>query len=89
MGVADSDKRNVVDMGIFFLTKLDMKASNIFPSGMSKAVCVDFTCKGRECIQDNCNFVHPRKVNDLKKETIGAISKHFHKKKVGSTNGIS
>ena len=73
-------------MGMCFLTKLDMKAINVFPNGMSEAVCVDFTCKGRECIKDNCTFVHPRKVNDLKKDTILAIAMHFQEKKVGWFN---
>ena len=86
MGVADSTKRNVADMGMFFLTKLDMKANDVFPYGMSKAVCVDFTCKGREFLRENCTFLHPRKVNGLKKETISAIAKRFHEKKIGWFN---
>jgi hypothetical protein len=90
MGVADSTKRSVLDMGMFFLSNLDMKVRNVFPIGMSEAVCVNFTCKGRECLRDDCTFLHSRKMNNLKKETIGAISKHFHKKKFsGSTDGIS
>jgi hypothetical protein len=86
VGVADSAKCNVADMGIFFLTKLDMKANDVFPNCMSEAVCIDFTCKGRECLRDNCTFLYPRKVNNLKKETIGAIAKHFHEKKIGWFN---
>ncbi len=31
-------------------------------------------------------FVHPRKVGDLKKETINAIGEHFLKKRVGWVN---
>jgi hypothetical protein len=86
VGVADSAKCNFVDMGMFFINKMGMKASNVFPSGMSKLVCVDFTCKGRDCIKDNCTFVHLRNVNNLKKDTILAIAKHFHKKKIGWFN---
>ena len=82
MGVADSAKRSVSDMGMFFLTKLDKKASDVFPNGKSEAVCLNFTCKGKECLRDNCTFLHPRKVNDLKKDTILAIAKHFHETKV-------
>jgi hypothetical protein len=57
---------NLMDMGMFFLSKPDMKASDVFPKGMAESVCVDFTCKGRECTRENCTFVHPRKVGDLK-----------------------
>jgi hypothetical protein len=63
----DSSKRNVSDMGMFFLGRSDMKASDVFPKGMTELVCVDFTCKGRECTKDNCPHLHPRKVGDLKK----------------------
>jgi hypothetical protein len=66
-GVADSAKGNVADMEMCFLTKLDMKANEVFPNGMAKAVCVNFTCKGHECLKENCIYKHPRKVNVLKK----------------------
>jgi hypothetical protein len=83
---AQSTKRNVMDMGMFFLSKPDMKASDVFPKGMAESVCVDFTCKGRECTKEDCTFVHPRKVGDLKKETFNAIGEHFLKKRVGWLN---
>jgi hypothetical protein len=83
---ADSTKRNVMEMGMFFLSKPDMKASDVFPKGMAELGCVDFTCKGRECTRENRTFVHPRKVSDLKKETDNAIGKHFLKKRVGWFN---
>ena len=67
VGVADSAKCNVADMGMFFLTKLDAKANEVLPHGMAKAVCVNFTCKGHECLKENCIYKHPRKVNVLKK----------------------
>ena len=84
--VSNSAKRSVADMGMCFLTKLDMKANKVFPNGMSEAMCVDFTCKGGECLKENCIFKYPRKVNNLKKDTIFAIAKHFHEKKVGWFN---
>ncbi len=73
-------------MGMLFLNTPNMKASDIFPNGMTQLVCADFACKGRECTRANCAFVHPRKVGDLKKETINAIGDHFLKKKVGWFN---
>jgi hypothetical protein len=85
-GAAKSTERNVTDMGMFFLSKPDMKASDVFPKGMAESVCVDFTCNGRECTRENCTFVHPRKVGDLKEETVNAIGKHFLEKRVGWFN---
>jgi hypothetical protein len=85
-GAAKSTKHNVMDMGMFFVSKPDMEASDIFPKGMAEFVCVDFTCKGRECTRENCTFVHPRKVGDLKKEIVNATGKHFLKKRVGWFN---
>ena len=78
-------------LGMCFLKKPDMKAADIFPKGFAQLVCVDFTCNDRECsTRENCTFVHPRKVGDLKKETVNAIGKHFLEKKLaGSTSGIS
>ena len=84
--VADSSKRNVSDMGMFFLYKPDMKAFDIFPKDMSDLVCVDFTCKGRECTKENCPHLHPRKVGDMKKETVTTIGEHFLAKKIGWFN---
>jgi hypothetical protein len=83
---SDSAKRNVTDMGMFFLHKLDMKAVKIFPKDMSKTICANFTCKGRECTRVNCTFKHPRKVSKLKKETINAIGNHFLQKGIGWLN---
>jgi hypothetical protein len=83
---ADSTKRNFMEMGMFFLNRPDMKASDVFPKGMAESMCVNFTCKGRECTRENCTFLHPRKVGDLKKETVNAIGEHFLKKRVGWFN---
>jgi hypothetical protein len=40
-------QRHVMDMGMFFLTKHDIKATDIFPRNLSTKICADFTCKGR------------------------------------------
>jgi hypothetical protein len=63
-----------------------MKASDVFPKGIAELACVDFTCKGRKCTRENYTFVHPRKVSDLKKETVNAIGKHFLEERVGWFN---
>jgi hypothetical protein len=83
---AYAPKRNVSDMGMFFLGRPDMKAFDVFPKGMAELVCVDFTCNGRECTRENCAHLQPRKVSDLKKETVNAIGKHFLEKRVGWFN---
>ncbi len=85
-GAADSAKRNVTNMGIFFLHKPDMKAGEIFPKDMPKTVCTNFTCKGRDCTRENCGFKHPRKVGELKKETINAIGNQFLQKGISWLN---
>ncbi len=85
-GAADSAKRNVTNMGMFFLHKLDMKAVKIFSKDMPEIVCANFTCKGRECTRENCTFKHPRKVCELKKKTINAIGNHFLQKGIGWFN---
>jgi hypothetical protein len=84
--VDDAPKCNISDMGMFFLVNPDMKASNVFPNGMAELVCVDFTCKGRECTRENCSHLHPRKVSDLKKETVNANGEHFLETRVGWFN---
>ncbi len=75
-----------MEMGMFFLSKPDVKAADILPKGMAESVCVDFTCKGRECTRDNCTFLHPRKVSNMKKETVNTIGDHFLEKNVGWFN---
>ena len=86
-GVAgEGPKRNVTEMGMFHLYKPDSRASEVFPHDLPEKVCVDFTCKGRECKNANCSFGHPRKVTDLQKNTIYAICRHFIAKKNGWLN---
>jgi hypothetical protein len=82
----ESAKRNVMEMRMFFLSKPDMKATDVFPKGMAESMCADFTCKGRGCTREDCTFLHPMKVSDMKKETINAIGNHFLEKKVGWFN---
>jgi hypothetical protein len=71
-----------MEMGMFYLSKLNVKAADVFPKGMAESVCVNFTCKGRERTRDNCTFLHPRKVSNMKKETVNAIGDHFLEKNV-------
>jgi len=84
--VDDNTKCNVSEMGMFFLNKPNIKASDIFPNELIQSMCANFACKGRECTRENSAFMHPRKVGDLKKETINAIGDHFLDKKIGWFN---
>jgi hypothetical protein len=57
---ANSTKCNVMEMGMFFLSKPDMKASDVFLKCMAELVYVDFTCKGRECTGGELHFRTPQ-----------------------------
>ncbi len=80
----------VIDMGMFFFTRNNTKAIDIFPKDLPTKICAGFTCKGRECSRESCLYSHPRNACKLPAETIAAIAHHFSTKKmVGSTNGTS
>jgi hypothetical protein len=81
-GVTNPAKqRNVADMGVFFLTKHDIKAIDIFPKDLPTKICANFTCKGCKCTRENCPYSHPRNACKLTAETIAAIVHHFSSKK--------
>jgi hypothetical protein len=75
--------RPISDMGIFFLTRKDIKAIDIFPKGLPTKICADFTCKDRECTRESCPYSHPRNACELPTDTIAAIACHFSTKKIG------
>jgi hypothetical protein len=89
-GAADSTKRNVTNMGMFFLHKLDMKAVEIFPKDMPKTVCTNFMCKGRECTG---KIVHSstqgRLANSRRRQSMPLATTSYRKELVGSMFGIS
>ncbi len=76
----------VMDMGMFFLAKHDIRATDIFPKDLSTKICADFTCKGRECTRENCPYSYPRNACKLTVKTIAAIVCHFSSKKIGWLN---
>ncbi len=76
----------VMDMDMFFLTKHDIKATDIFPKDLPNKICANFTCKGRECTRENCPYSHPRNARKLTRETIATIVHHFSLKKIGWLN---
>jgi hypothetical protein len=74
------------DMGMFFLTKHDIKAIDIFPKDLPTKICADFTSKCRKCTRENCPYSHPRNACKLTAETITAIARHCSSKKIGWLN---
>ena len=48
------------DMGMLYLKNTNMRAADVFPKDLGEKVCVDYTCKGRECTKEGCTPKHPR-----------------------------
>ena len=71
---------------MFFLTRNNIKAIDIFPKDLPTKICADFTCKGRECTRESCPYSHPRNARELPTDTIAAIARHFSTKKIGWLN---
>jgi hypothetical protein len=69
----DTAAKEKKDLGMFYLRNLSIKPVDIFPKNMPEKHCANFTCKGKECNNTNCDFVHPRKASELKRKTIIAI----------------
>jgi hypothetical protein len=78
----------VTDMGMFFLTKHDIRVTDIFPKDLPTKICANFTCKGCKCTRENCPYSHPRNARELTMETIAAIVCHFSSKKFGWLNEL-
>ncbi len=76
-------QRLVMDMGMFFLAKHDIRATDIFPKDLPNKICANFTCKGHECTRENCPYSHPRNACEFTAETIATIVCHFSSKKIG------
>jgi hypothetical protein len=70
-------------MGMFYLKNPDSKHPNIFPAGIKDRICVDFTCKGRECSINPCPLKHPRRAKDIDSDDVEAIAAHFKKHSSG------
>ncbi len=80
---AAKEKKN---LGMFYLHNPSINPVDIFSKDMLKKLCANFTCKGKECNNTNCDFAHPRKASELKQETIIVIANHLIKKDVGWFN---
>ncbi len=82
----DTAAKEKKELGMFYLRNASINPLDIFPKDMPEKLCVNFTCKGKECNNANCDFAHPRKASELKRETIITIASHFIKKDVGWFN---
>jgi hypothetical protein len=82
----DTATKEKKDLGMFYLRNPSINPADIFPKDMPKKLCANFTCKGKECTNTNCDYAHPRKASELKHKTIILIANHFIKKDVGWFN---
>jgi hypothetical protein len=73
-------------LGMFYLCNVSINPADIFPRDMPEKLCVNFTCKGKECNNTNCDFAHSRNALELKCETIITIANCFIKKDMGWLN---
>jgi hypothetical protein len=78
----DTTAKEKKDLGMFYRCNPSINHADIFPKDMLEKLCANFTCKGKECNNTNCDFAHPRKASKLKCETIIVIVNHFIKKDV-------
>jgi hypothetical protein len=70
-------------MGMFYLKNPAMMKGSVFPKELASTLCVDYTCKGCECIAENCAFAHPRQPKDIEKLDIEKIASFFKQNKHG------
>ncbi len=82
----DTAAKEKNNLGMFYLRNPSINPADISPKDMPKKLCANFTCKGKECTNTNCDFAHPRKASELKRKTIILIANHFIKKDVGWFN---
>ncbi len=82
----DTAAKERKDLGMFYLKNPSINPFDVFPKVMPEKICANFTCKGKECSNASCDFVHPRKPSKLKHETIIAIADRFNKTNIGWFN---
>ena len=70
-------------MGMFYLKHPDSRATDIFPRDLEEQICINYTCKERECTKEECPFKHPRNPRDMDKNSVILIARNFAKTKKG------
>jgi hypothetical protein len=87
---ANAKQCHVTDMGMFFLAKHDMMATDIFSKDLPTKICADFTCKGHKCTRENCPYSCPRNACKSTAKLSPQLFVISHQRKLdGSMNGIS
>jgi hypothetical protein len=76
----DTSAKKKKDLGMFYLRNPSINPADIFPKNMPKKLRANFTCNKKECNSTNCDFAHPKKALELKRNTIIMIANHFIKK---------
>jgi hypothetical protein len=89
-GAADSAKRNVTDMGMFFLHKPDMKAVEIFPKDMPKTVSAPTLRARVESAPEKIarSSTQGRLANSRRRRSMPWATTSYRRELVGSTSGI-
>jgi hypothetical protein len=82
----DTAAKEKKDLGMFHIRNLSINPADIFPKNILEKLCVNFTCKGKECNNTNCDFSHPRKASEFKGKMSITITNHFIKKDVAWFN---
>ena len=83
MKVVETQGPNKKEMGMFYLNNAEAQITDIFSQDLAQKVCVDFTCKGRECTRDPCSFMHPCNPREMDKATVNTIAQNFATNKKG------
>jgi hypothetical protein len=60
----DTAAKEKKDFGMFYFWYPSINPADIFPKDMPENLCADFTCKGKECNNTNCDLAHPRKASN-------------------------
>jgi hypothetical protein len=82
----DTASKEKTALGMSYLHNNSINPSDVFLKDMSDKICANFTCKGKECNNMNCDFLHPRRPSELKPETILTIANHFTKRDISWFN---
>jgi hypothetical protein len=81
--VAEAGGFDKKTMGMFYLLNPEATGVDAFPKDIESKVCLNFTCRGKECTRENCPFKHPRNARDMEKDAVIAIARNFAKTKKG------
>jgi hypothetical protein len=75
------------EMGMFYLTKPDNPHPSTFPPGVKERICIDFTCKGQECLVNPFPLKKPCCPKGMDKADVEALALHFKRYKSGWLRG--